>query len=391
MDAKTACTLALLLGTSIPAQEPAAPSTAPLAGLDLDAFDAAAFDALVAAGDRLLPALIEIAHDASHDSPVEQRRHERAHAVLRSLTGDAARAAVREFSALGSDGPRAFVLKRGAGPVTIRSSDAFDSECARTLAALAVTAHCCGDVSLADLVEAATHSTRLSGVQAFTVEEAIAPGQRLEFTVQFRSGSRPAPSPSARRRIRIFASELWRTGTAERIAALDDDEPYVRELAAILLGRGGDASPPVLEALRTAAQRLDHPTVTGRGALALSGSFGEGIRCAAAIALARLAPREPEARRVLVLLLRADHPLERVLAVMELGRADDRAVPGIVPALLEACADDDPLVGAEAITALGRVGVARDEVLTSLRGFAKGSDARAARATAALRRHERAR
>ena len=78
MDAKTACTLALLLGTSIPAQEPAAPSTAPLAGLDLDAFDAAAFDALVAAGDRLLPALIEIAHDASHDSPVEQRRHERA-------------------------------------------------------------------------------------------------------------------------------------------------------------------------------------------------------------------------------------------------------------------------------------------------------------------------
>jgi hypothetical protein len=62
-----------------------------------------------------------------------------------------------------------------------------------------------------------------------------------------------------------------------------------------------------------------------------------------------------------------------------------------VPALLEACADDDPLVGAEAITALGRVGVARDEVLTSLRGFARGSDARAARATAALRRLEQAR
>lgn len=391
MNAKTAGTLALLLGTSIPAQEPAAPSTAPLACLDLDAFDAAAFDALVEAGDRLVPALLEIVHDANYDSPVEQRRHERAHAILRSLTGDAARAAVRGLTSRGPDGPRAFVLKRGAGPITIRSSDAFDSECARTLAALAVTAQCGGDEDLANLVATATDPERLLDAPRFVVTEAVAPGQPLEFTMLFRSGSRPAPSPSARHRIRIFASELWRTGTAERIAALDDDEPYVRELAAILLGRGGDASPPVLEALRTAAQRLDHPTVTGRGAHALSGSFGEGIRCAASIALARLAPRDPEARRGLVLLLRADHPRERVLAVMELGRADDRAVPGIVPALLEACADDDPLVGAEAITALGRVGVARDEVLTGLRGFAEGSDARAARATAALRRLERAR
>ena len=51
--------------------------------------------------------------------------------------------------------------------------------------------------------------------------------------------------------------------------------------------------------------------------------------------------------------------------------------------------DDDPLVAAEAVTALGRLGDARAAVLDRLRALASGTGALAARSKAALKRLER--
>ena len=51
----------------------------------------------------------------------------------------------------------------------------------------------------------------------------------------------------------MFATALRGATTAELIDALEDPEPFVRELAATLLGLGGDASPPILDALRFAS------------------------------------------------------------------------------------------------------------------------------------------
>ena len=167
----------------------------------------------------------------------------------------------------------------------------------------------------------------------------------------------------------------------------------MREFAAERFGRLGDSSVEVLDALRSSAIATDHPKqakLSGPGfSSSMRRNFNPMIQDAASLALARLAPGEAIARRGLALLLTSDDPRERVAAAMALGPSDDPDAFDVVPALLAACRDDDPLVAAEAITALGRVGDRREAVLTRLRAFANHDGSPGSRAKAALRRLER--
>lgn len=340
-----------------------------LAALDGETFDARAMESLVGLGVRGVPALIDVVRTSSYATAEEQRRDERAHTVIRSLPPDAMRAAARGL----------------AGVVTL-DSGRFDAEAVRTFAAMALTAHLHGDGELSRILDDANRA-RLEGLRLvdarsllFTVPEDAprdAQGrQHWQFSGVFYARHQRAAAPSwAWQRIHVRATSLHGATDSDLLAALDDREPFVRELAATMLGHRGERSPELLDALRRSSGLERDPSETG-----------ELIRCAVATALARLAPNDPASRRGLTLLLRADDPRERATAAMAIRASDEPGAFDVVPALLEASADDDPLVAAESITALGRVGVAREEVILRLREFAERDDAFGARARCALRR-----
>lgn len=172
-----------------------------------------------------------------------------------------------------------------------------------------------------------------------------------------------------------------------------DPDPFAREFAAERLGRLGDRGAAVLDALRNTVTATDHPRQAKFSGPVFSSSVGTDfsalIRDAAATALARSSPDDPLARRGLARLLEADDPRERVAAAMALGPSAEPDAFDVVPALIAATKDDDPLVAAEAVTALGRVVDARSEVLDRLRALAQQDGALGARSKSALRRIER--
>ncbi|MBI5850341.1 MAG: HEAT repeat domain-containing protein [Planctomycetes bacterium] len=174
---------------------------------------------------------------------------------------------------------------------------------------------------------------------------------------------------------------------------LFDQDPFAREFAAERLGLLGDRGASVLDALRGTISAVDHPRQAKFSGPGFSSSVGTDfsamIQDAAAIALARLSPDDPLARRGLARLLEADDPRERVAAAMAIGPGAEADAFDVVPALIAATKDDDPLVAGEAVTALGRTGDARSEVLDRLRALAQQDGALGARSKSALRRIER--
>ena len=66
-----------------------------LAALDGETFDARALGVIVGLRERAVPVLLEVVRTSSYATAEEQRRGERAHAVIRSLPADAMRVAAR--------------------------------------------------------------------------------------------------------------------------------------------------------------------------------------------------------------------------------------------------------------------------------------------------------
>lgn len=346
--------------------------------LDGEDFDARTLAAMVALGERAVPVLLDAVRHGAIASPEDQRRVERAHGVIRSLSPEAMRTATRELV------------------MSIVIGESFlDADTARTLAAIALLARVHDDRDLARSLANAAEAVhdrrgRFAMRDPFIVNvtdlKPDASG-RLTFTfpTRLRRADRRVAAPSwAWHRIAIRVTAIGEGADSSKlVAALVDDDPFVRELAAAWLGMRDDRSAEVLDALRV-AMRSSAPAAARFGR-----ETDELARCAAATALARLAPNDQDARRGLTLLLRSDDPRERAVAAMAIRASDGPGAFDVVPALMEASADDDPLVAAEAITALGRVGVARDDVLTRLREFAAQDGALAVRAKSALRRLER--
>lgn len=155
---------------------------------------------------------------------------------------------------------------------------------------------------------------------------------------------------------------------------LEHEDPLRRERAALQLGALGPAAHAALPALLATAAEPTHPRVTRGDVGSLTADFHDLIREAAVIAIARIDPDGEEARPGLALLLaRADAPQERLAAAMALGQAAAVEFDPI-PALLRATFDDDARVAGEAVTALGRIGGGRDDVLVRLRECAAAGD-----------------
>lgn len=181
--------------------------------------------------------------------------------------------------------------------------------------------------------------------------------------------------------------------TDTAIAALQDDSPYVRELAATLLGeRSGEAVQTALRAALTARHPMD---VTARWRLEVAaGDFtyridhDDAIHLAAARSLVRVAPGTPAAAVAQSILLRLGTRDERRAAVAAVCRPDlaeaDAAL--VAKALAEALRQDDEFVVREAVTAIGVVGHTAPATLEALRALTLDRDKQlAARARATLR------
>lgn len=169
---------------------------------------------------------------------------------------------------------------------------------------------------------------------------------------------------------------------------LHDEDPLRRRAAAQRLGTLGAKARPALDALVVVANTKKHPRVTRiEGLGSLTADFHDLVSDAAAIAIARIDPAHPEARRGLTLLLRADAPRERFAALMAMVPGGDQD-PSV--AVLDATSDDDLRVAAEAVTTLVRLGDRRPQVLARLRVLAASPhDVLATCAAAALRALER--
>jgi hypothetical protein len=107
---------------------------------------------------------------------------------------------------------------------------------------------------------------------------------------------------------------------------------------------------------------------------------------AASRAIARIDPDHPQAIRGLALMVEsADDPRDRVRAAAALGRHGAAAVEQ-VDALLGATRSEDDRLVAEAITALGMIGVTSDDVLARLRSLARDERPEIAKRAEAARR-----
>lgn len=360
--------LLVVWSAALGAQEPAAGDRELLASLDAEVFDSRAFLAIVEGGARHVEALAAIATGAAPSAELAARRRTRALRALREIDDASAAPA---FQAL----------------VDHAQSESIDDDALAdlmlTIAAFAPALGTGPEVaqSIQQLTMFGMEGKAGGGRPRHNHLRCLLSGIRIH--VRCRTGEAAAHGSTG--------TKAW--GTKALIEQLLDQDPFLREFAAERLGRLADRSPAVLDALRAAATATDHPRqakIVGPGFSSSVGTdFGEMIRGAASIALARLAPDDPLARDGLAKLLRADDPRERVAAAMALGPSAEEGAPDVVPALLEASADDDPLVAAEAVTALGRIGDGRASVLERLRALAAGEGALAARSKAALRRLER--
>ena len=110
------------------------------------------------------------------------------------------------------------------------------------------------------------------------------------------------------------------------IERLRDEDPLRRRFAAEQLGRIGRPAAAAIDALMLVADEARPPRVTRiQGTGSLTADFGDLLQPAAAIAIARIDPSHPRARRGLALLLQADAPQERFGALMAMARAPEDA------------------------------------------------------------------
>jgi HEAT repeat protein len=124
------------------------------------------------------------------------------------------------------------------------------------------------------------------------------------------------------------------------LAALSDDDPLARRLAAYALGEIGPAAEEASAALLAA---LEDPA-----------SF---VRVWAAAALARVCPGHPAVVPALVAGMKDERAFVRSLAVWHLGRLGSAAagLEGALPEMQRLLADGDPSVQVEADLALKRL------------------------------------
>lgn len=175
------------------------------------------------------------------------------------------------------------------------------------------------------------------------------------------------PGPRLRLAYRLLRAEQSLTGD---VAApqLDSRDLFGRELALEQRCRSDYAClPQILELL----EDDDQPRQLVDDILLSPARANRMIHIAAARALARIAPGHPRAIRGLgAALLTADDPRDRAAAAASLGQHGPAAREEVGVLLLALDSDDDQVV-AEAVTALGVVGVASEDVLAHLRALAE--------------------
>ncbi len=177
----------------------------------------------------------------------------------------------------------------------------------------------------------------------------------------------------------------------EMLTWLQSSNPYEREFAALLLGaRGHIAKSALPELIAVRDDKTRQPFNIGGPNWSHSSSGGStsSVRRAAAIAIARIAPHDPEAVQGLRYLLVDGRRVERARAARSLAAFGPQAAPA-VPGLIKSLHDHDPRVVREAITALGVVGPDAATAKWELQELTKHEDKQiAARARAALRQIE---
>ncbi|MCU0863855.1 MAG: hypothetical protein MUC36_08695 [Planctomycetes bacterium] len=348
---------AALLPTVTPAQLPA-PSKPPLtvgevlACIDEERLDQGKFLALVAAGTRAVPGLVEVVCDCTGQSQLAQRRQPRALRALRLIGPTHAATAVPPL--LGA---------------VARDISRDDTELLLTIAQLAPGA--------------TDRGALLARIGEIEIEAPDGDHERfLRWVAKLRLWY-----DIRLRLVRASGGDL-----GGLIKMLDDEDPLQRRRAAEDLGRLGTVATPALDALIRCAHTQRPPRVTRvEGLGSLTADFRDLIGDATAIAIARIDPSHPEARRGLTLLLQADAPGERFAALMAMTKpspeAGNESAFDVVPAVLAATHDDDLRIAAEAITTLVRLEDRRPEVLQRLEQLATADEAQlSARARAALRR-----
>lgn len=330
--------LAILLAPVATQASPSAGTTAVEQVLSAPQLDAAAFVGIVRAGEAALPHLLAIlATPAAFEEPLAAPT-DRALRALRLIGAPAAPLAVPPLLA-----------------AVTRDSSRDDRELLETLAVLAPGV-----------------PDRKALLTATAAIEIRNPNPRASGGAEkFR---RWVEKMRGWYRFRQRLAEDLDGGALELAKELEGEDPLRRERAAWRLGALGPAAQAAWPALLSTAAEPKHPRVTRCDVGSLTADFHDLVRDAAAIAMARIDPDADEARPGLALLLaRADAPQERLAAAMALGQvASGEFDP--VPALLRATFDDDLRVAGEALTALGRVGGGRDDVLVRLRECAAAGD-----------------
>jgi HEAT repeat protein len=314
--------LVLVLGAAAGAQDAAGPRLAEVLGvLDAETLDASAFDALIGRGPAAVAVLVQTLSSPAAAPDLAARRRDRALRALRALGADAAAAGPGLIEALRS-------AERAEVPALLDTL-------ARTAALGPDPGALLGDAT------AAFAPTITPGDPQFIdrLKGAIRVHVRL---------SQPLPADDQN----------------TLIGALENADPYVRELAADLLGKLGPAARPALDALERTVLADDQPRRAGLPNHSLGTDFAPMIRDAAAVAIARIAPSDPRAVRGLRLLLGADAPRERIEAAMALGRLGDPSAEG---ELRQALADEDLRLCAEAATALGMIEASSPRTVDALR------------------------
>lgn len=321
----------------VPAQSDASPPPV-RAMLTAPRLDAAAFAAIVRAGDAAVPELLAIlaAPDAFAEPLVPPT--DRALRALRLIGPPAAPRAVPPLLA-----------------ALTRDSSRDDRELLETLAILAP------GVSDRQALLTATAALEIRNPNP------RAPGGAEQFR-------RWVAKMRGWYRFRQHLADDLGGSALELAKELEHEDPLRRERAAWRLGALGSAAHAALPALVSTVAEPGHPRVARCDIGSLTADFHELVRDAAAVAIARIDPDAEEARAGLALLLAAaDAPQERLAAALALGQvAGGEFDP--VPALLRATFDDDLRVAGEAVTALGRVGSGRDDVLVRLRACAAMAD-----------------
>lgn len=238
-----------------------------------------------------------------------------------------------------------------------------------------------GERILATLVQIAPHWPRAAFRLRVARLELPLPD---EFSLAQRDRDASWLSLGMRRVQAAVSADLHPQAPLQAIASLlVSADPAVRSVAADRLGQCGARAASFLPALRDVARRSNPAYSWLQG--------GETfVNRAARIAIARIAPDDPEAIPGLRDLSRsAERPFERVTAVMALGRQGKRARLAVTD-LVQLLHDPDRRVVLEAITALGMIESGYGALEGWMRELTTSADRDvAARARATLKRLER--